>query len=204
MPASADEAMVHSLACCYGVDGIMIRKYFLSVTAAFVSLTLYLFSLLLPCFSPEDDPGWALLLFGPLGLVCGEFAWLANPCYLVGVGTLAVSFKPTVPDDQLRKLVNTSLIASIAGFCFSMLFAFQESTYYGNHPVGVRSMISELRLGYWLWVLSMVTLAVASVVRRFCIRSNRGTENHLEWPAPHEAVADASSPVDPPNSVRSS
>lgn len=129
------------------------------------SLVFYVASLGLPCFDPEDDPGIALLLFGPLGLIAGEFAWLANPCYFFAILSLMATYSRGIQSTSPAKLAVLSAILASLGVLLALLFAFQESTYYGNHSVGLKSEIRKLLIGYWFWLTSMTLLVVAALAR---------------------------------------
>lgn len=149
---------------------------FLSGLAIAASLGCYFASLALPCFSPEDDPGIALLIFGPLGLFCGEIAWLANPCYLIATLCLLASLRHGMQSASQLALRRISVVAAFLGVPLAIRFAMQSSTYYGEHSVGEKSNITELLVGYWLWLTAMTLIAIASLTGCFLPTEIKSTQ----------------------------
>jgi hypothetical protein len=102
--------------------------------------------------------GFWLLVFGPWALLQGIVAWLANP-------VLFVSWVATARQKHGAALV-FSLMALGLGFSF---FLHQDSNF---HDGSGTNTIGHTALGYWLWIASMVTAALAVLWARW-VRSNK-------------------------------
>jgi hypothetical protein len=136
-----------------------------ALSIALASLVLYVLSLALPCYAPGNEQGFGLLLFGAFGVFCGELPWLANPCYFAGLLGLVFAFTKSSSTRKSLTCCRIALLVSPVGILFAVMFLWQSTTLYGNHPVGESSKIEELRLGYWLWVSALVALSFAVFLR---------------------------------------
>lgn len=126
-----------------------------------LSCSLFAFSLFQPAFyiARVDYDAWAdsklLALFGWSsilgGSAVGTFIWLANPLFLIAIIYLLK-----------RKSVGLylSVAASLLALSFSLLDTIVTS------EAGSYSKIASLENGYYLWVSSMITLAVGTVLER--------------------------------------
>jgi hypothetical protein len=133
--------------------------------AAVASLVLYLLCLVLPCYAPCREPGIGLLLFGAIGVFCGQFPWLANPCYFVAIVGLTLSFSESFTVSSTLTCCRIATIVSPMGVLFALIFLFQSKTLYGNHPVGVLVNIEELLFGFWSWLSALFVLSLSVLFR---------------------------------------
>jgi hypothetical protein len=95
-----------------------------------------------------DWQGWSILLFGALG----HTSWFANP--LLGVSWIATMFARRTP----------ALILSLAAVALAGSFMFETSVI--TNEAGMANPITGLREGYWLWLASMATAAIAAFFAR--------------------------------------
>jgi len=119
----------------------LINRVITSNTLFVASLASYVAAL----FNIAIDPGfygWHALILGPLGLLNGEFSWLAN---IFLWGTWLVRKKP-----KTQQVVLTILALIFAG---SYLVIPDISNQ--NHLVGP---------GYWLWLASMVLAGASALI----------------------------------------
>lgn len=123
----------------------------------YVSLGIFLFSLTQPAFYIDraDYDAWSspigLLLMGWLGIMAGDsacMAWLANPVLILG----AVS---------LFKFEKFAPILGILAVAIGLSFLGQEEIISSEAPT--YSKITEIKLGYWLWIVSMATFTFGSI-----------------------------------------
>lgn len=118
--------------------------------ARFISAGLFLIALASPCFDTNKEIGqsWegaALLLSGCFGffLSVTTATWLANPALLFS--WIFVNKKP-------RQSLLLSIIAAITAalfLCCKIII---------TDEAGGTSVIVGYRIGYWLWLLSMLTM----------------------------------------------
>lgn len=69
-----------------------------------------------------------------------------------------------------------SVVAAFLGVPLAIRFAMQSSTYYGEHSVGEKSNITELLVGYWLWLTAMTLIAIASLTGCFLPTEIKSTQ----------------------------
>lgn len=130
-----------------------------SILFYILSILIYIVSLTMPIYSTagfEDVEnyweGAYLLLIGIFGVFIGVYAWLANPLFL-GV---AIIFWTT---DYRKRMLFFSVLAILLSLSFLL-----NDTILVNEA-GHYKAIAERRCGYWLWVSSMVLMAVANYLR---------------------------------------
>lgn len=98
--------------------------------------------------------GLAAFFTGFFGMLAGQYAWLANP---LGITAIVLLF---------LRCYNAALICSVAA-----LFAAQHTwvlvgTIISGDEGGVtKYLVTSLGLGFYLWVLGFLLVAVASLVR---------------------------------------
>jgi hypothetical protein len=114
-----------------------------------ISVLLYVVCLPFDAFCVSHQcsnwPAWGILIFGPLGLPSGAVAnwtWLANPALFSA---------------WIFQFVGERLVAAILGFiacaiAVSFLFLRDVVTNEG----GVPFPITGYRVGYWIWLSSMI------------------------------------------------
>jgi hypothetical protein len=120
-------------------------------TVAVVVTLLFLISLTLPAiiFSDNDfHRGFAVLIYGILGALAGDFAWFANPLFLAALVTFSArAFSVSgVMALMCVGLASTSFYAKAALVTFST-------------PATIKSLAS----GFYVWLASFVVLLIASV-----------------------------------------
>ncbi len=123
----------------------------------YISLGLFLLSLTQPAFYIDrvDYDAWSspigLLLMGWLGIMAGDsacLAWLANPLLILG-GVSLFKFDKFAPV--------LGILAIAVGLSFlghTEIISSEAPTY---------SKITEIKLGYWLWMISMATFTAGSI-----------------------------------------
>ena len=125
-----------------------------------ISVIILCISLTQPAFyiDREEDPGawaesWMLFLFGwtfPLGGgITGFLFWCANPIYILSI--IQIIRKKKVG-------IILSIIASIIAFSFSLMDEITASS------SGSLSKITSLELGYKLWLASLITLTIGTLI----------------------------------------
>ena len=141
---------------------------------ALLSLSLFVASLIFPRFYfKNDDPNWRpfqggtigfhLLIYGWLGLVTCEFAWLANPMWMITVVLVAICRTESVE----RRVVLFSTLMSGIALAFSLSFLLQSNTYW-QVVAGSPRKIAGYLPGYYLWVGSMLALFIQQPIQVLC------------------------------------
>ncbi|MBM3966938.1 MAG: hypothetical protein FJ308_18010 [Planctomycetes bacterium] len=122
-----------------------------------------------------------MLLFGLLGIFCGEFSWLANPSYAIATVSLIVARTRSNSVDVQRWGSRFAILFSAAGVLFAGIFLAQDTTCYGDHPVGQKTKITSLMVGYWTWLTSNVLLLlVTTILHVFVTEEPESTANPAE------------------------
>jgi hypothetical protein len=94
--------------------------------------------------------GFGLLLIGWLGVLGGYFEWLANPLLLATWVSL-----------WIRKPQHAIFFGVLASFV-AIAFIFRDKMLVNE--AGHTARITFLGVGYWLWVVSILTAFVCSIV----------------------------------------
>lgn len=125
-----------------------------------ISLLCYAAACVSPClemFKQGVDVwyGARILVIGWLGLLVGQFAWLANPLWAVGLLFLTLR-RPTI-----------ALIAS----ALALLLALQTFMLFGMPLPGDEGGVTKLELlrlryGFYLWLASLLALFAGTVMLR--------------------------------------
>ena len=131
----------------------MNHKAFSTYRPLFVSLSLYIASLALPAFILEHHSpatGLDVLLIGWLGVLRLNLAWWANPTYLAAT----VFF------------VSRSYQRSTWLCLFAFLVSWQSFAAIG-YPLDESGLfpITQVVLGFYVWVASFAVLGVSSALR---------------------------------------
>jgi len=143
-----------------------------------ISILLFAVSLTQPAFytSARQPDGWAnsvgLLLIGWTGTLVGGagLAWIANPLIFFAW----TRFK------KRKTAVVLSGIATIAAASFLMF----DSIITGED--GNYSKITERKVGYWLWLISIAVFFIGTTVSYFIndyqkgYRANQNTNNNIQ------------------------
>ncbi len=121
-----------------------------------ISIMIFLFSLSQKTYCHNNDcgeywSGFLLLIFGWMGLFVGGagFCWIANPLLILSW-------------ILIRKNIIVSTILSGISTFFSIVFLFfdkimiDEAGHYGE--------ITGYRLGYWLWLSSILITFIGSIL----------------------------------------
>lgn len=125
--------------------------------ALYLTLGLFLLSLTQPAFYIDrvDFDAWSspigLLLMGWLGILAGDsacLAWIANPLLILG-GVSLFKFDRFAP------------ILGILALGVSLTFLGQEQIISSEAPT--YSKITEIKLGYWLWIISIGAFTLSSI-----------------------------------------
>lgn len=119
-----------------------------------ISGALYLASCALPCLrwtNGNSIAGWEALLFGWMGVFYGQFAWLANPLYLVAL---------------LGSIFGRGRWVTVVSLACVFLGLFTVTLFFAGVPAD-GSNVNQLRLqtlgpGAWLWMASFLLLVYAN------------------------------------------
>lgn len=148
-------------------------------TFVLISLLTFLASLTQPGFYGGHHPetGFGLLLIGVLGVFDGKFAWFANPVLLIAWITLWRSPKRCPGRDLKLALVALGL---------GLSFLLHTTTFNGigfaeNRPP---VPIVGYGLGYWLWIGSIATVVIGSLVAAFLRTASEGRPGVSEGQTP--------------------
>jgi hypothetical protein len=135
------------------------RPFLVAAVLFSISILLFLLSLTQDVFyreqhprEPETETGLLLLLFGWLAVFEGVLAWLANPALFVA--WITMWFRPTF-----------AAAAAVVSLLFSLSFL-------GIHTIPPDPRVISHGPGYWIWVLSIVSALVASVLAIWRPRPN--------------------------------
>ena len=101
---------------------------------------------------PQPWPGFALLLLGWAGLLSSEVAWLANA--LLALAWLALGF---------RRWGAAFALAAVALLCAADLLLGRTITVLGDTAT-TQMFVDRARSGCYLWVASIVAVAVGAAV----------------------------------------
>lgn len=125
-----------------------------------ISLFLFVMACATPCLemSQKSDPVWyglRIMLLGWMGPLAGQFAWFANPLWLIG----AVAFAFRKWNVALISLGLALLFALNTVLLFVIPLPADES------KVNTTSLV-RLRVGFYLWLASMAVLFVRTFAMR--------------------------------------
>ncbi len=136
-----------------------------------ISIVIYCVSFSFDAITYNDFDGqkthssFSLLIMGGLAILGGGLfewlVWLANPLYLLGLMYL-------VKVQKVSRIF--SLISFILGLSF---FNWTEILAAEN---GRTASIESFNMGYWLWILSLLVLAVGSFYYFFLLDSLKSNE----------------------------
>lgn len=126
----------------------------------------YVFALATPALvflhgsSIEAKPGWECLMLGWMGMLVGQFAWLANvPLFIAALLTL------------VRKHTAAAVLASLAVGLAQLTWTLYLAPLPGDEG-GVTTLVFQYpHVGFFLWIASMMSLFVASIVLKLRPRS---------------------------------
>jgi hypothetical protein len=132
------------------------------------ALVLFVLSLFLPsvsrqenfrldlwCKAPEWSPGWGAFLFGPLGVLDGQFGWFANPLML-----FAALMKSRKSDFVLAAVVLSAALAAVA---LVVVTAFSYTS--ERHGGGVGITVCGFGPGYYLWLACSLLVLIATFLK---------------------------------------
>jgi hypothetical protein len=113
---------------------------------SFFSLTAFVLSFFFVAYSIEgsnshDMPGFLAFFWGPLAVIAGIPAWLANPIYIYGHFQLR------------RRQFRRAQIAGLFSSLFATSFLFHSKMPFGG---GDSRAPYDVGIGYVLWLLSML------------------------------------------------
>lgn len=132
-----------------------------------VSILLYVISLTQECYYVDkmNYDAWSnsfvLLLIGWIGMIMGGAAalsWLANPFIF-----LSWLF--------ILKKIKISVFFSIISFLFAFSFLFFDKVITSEAPTF--SKITDYKMGYWIWLISIFIFAIGSLIIFILERLNK-------------------------------
>jgi len=121
-----------------------------------VAAGLWIASLFLPAVSACEtgngmEYGWESLVLGWINITSGNLVWLANIPLLIGIAHCLRGRSPS--------------------FIMSMIMLAFAATGFVPYPIFMGDafppMVCHYKMGFWLWELSCVTMAVAAVRSKF-------------------------------------
>ena len=101
------------------------------------------------CSQGHWDHGYMLFLIGPFGLFLGQVGWFANPLMLAAV--------------LLRRRKATAIVLALFAILFIVITSVSFTTMW-NDVAG--NPICQLGIGYYLWLLSSITLLGAIIISK--------------------------------------
>jgi hypothetical protein len=128
---------------------------------AVVALVMFCVSLALPAiiFSDNDyHRGYAVLIYGILGSLAGDFAWFANPVFIGAYITFCA-----------RAFAMSSLFSLVCVVFAATSYTAKSALISFSSPATIKSLAS----GFYLWMASFVVLLVASVLLWFMSQKQR-------------------------------
>ena len=121
-----------------------------------LSVSLLLYLLCLPfdafCVSGQcSEPGYSIVLFGPLGLLLSitNWTWLANPTLFAAWITQVLG----------ARILSAAL--SWAAFVIAISFLFQRDIM--TNEAGILFPITGYKIGYWIWLSSIAVCCFGSM-----------------------------------------
>ncbi|MFN0112860.1 MAG: hypothetical protein ACKVZH_28705 [Blastocatellia bacterium] len=125
-----------------------------------VSLLLFVMACATPCLemSQKSDPVWyglRILVLGWMGFLAGQFAWFANPLWLIG--TVAFAFR--------KWSVALISLGLALFFALNTLLLFVMPLPADESKINNTSLV-RLRIGFYLWLASMAVLFVRAFAMR--------------------------------------
>jgi|SRR5271165_4269013 len=101
----------------------------------------------------DTMPGIQCFLLGPLAILVGQFSWLANPMFVLGLVALLLKWR------------RASLVLAMLGLFFTLhAFALRTNPMPANEG-GVGELVwRAFGTGYYCWVASMAALACGALV----------------------------------------
>ena len=154
------------------------RKNKLAWVMWVASLCLYVASLFFSCYHLESEQqdwsffsgeatGFLLLLIGWIGVFCNEYAWLANPLWLVSFALVKHNAKVDTPNDGLTLFTKWfATFCCIGAIALALTFTFQTSTHCGRGGQALTE-IGGLGPGFFLWISSFVALFCSNLNHLF-------------------------------------
>jgi hypothetical protein len=99
--------------------------------------------MVLDCSSPSWAQGWLLFVVGPLGIIVGQFGWLANPLMVLAA---------------FKSRIGIAAIAVGLGVLTAFTFTSVPNDIDANRVCGFGA-------GFYLWLASTVAVLVATFVK---------------------------------------
>jgi hypothetical protein len=101
------------------------------------------------CKAHQWTRGWELLLIGPLGVLDGQFGWIANPLMLfAALG-------------RLRRAANLSFALAAVALIVVTAFSFTSVWMDG----GGNATVCGFGPGYYLWLACSVLVLIATLLK---------------------------------------
>ena len=136
-----------------------------------ISIVLFFVAMTQVCFDTENAPGEsgegaALVISGFFGFFSSVtgLTWLANPA--LWYSWVQITRKP-----------KHSLLASMLAIIISLSFLLCKNVIVNEG--GGTSAITNIRIGYWLWLSSIGTMLIGNLIVRYFVRA----DSHREDPA---------------------
>ncbi len=125
-----------------------------------ISLLLFVLACATPCLemSQKSDPVWyglRILVLGWMGFLAGQFAWFANPFWVIGLCLLA-----------FRKWSAAAIVSGL-----SLLFALNTLVMFvmplpADESNVNKTYLVQFRIGFYLWLASLAMPFVKACVMR--------------------------------------
>lgn len=144
-----------------------------------ICLLLFVLACATPCLemSHKSDPVWyglRILVLGWMGILVGQFAWLANPLWVVGLCLLA-----------FRKWSAAAIVSGLSLlFALNTLALFVMPLPADEASVNKTSLV-QFRIGFYFWLASLVLLFAKAFMMRAPSRPRFKHYDYSEPPYTH-------------------
>lgn len=149
------------------------RLLFLGICLFFYAIALVLPALV---FQDESDATWLgimVLTLGWMGVLLGQFAWLANIPLLIGMILLLC-----------RRWIGTLVCIIIATLLALHSFALYQQKIPANEASTHYLILDYLGVGFYFWLLSIVSVGVSAIILRKRERAMLPSPQQPQYPQP--------------------
>lgn len=108
------------------------------------------------CNAPQWSLGWEFFLIGPLGVLNGQFGWIANPLMLFA------SLSVTAPGS--KTLFGVLARGAVAITAIALIVLTPRSYTSEWHDGGVGITVCGFGLGYYLWLACSIFVLIATLL----------------------------------------
>ena len=128
------------------------------------SVICYIAACFLPVYRNDEPRGAFMLLFGGLAFIAdipAYLVWWANPLFFFSIGFLCSKIgSPNIP-----------IILSFLAFILGVGFMFMDTI--ADNEAGASVDRGPLKIGYYVWLLSLALMFIASLAAKNTDRTNK-------------------------------